>query len=693
MNTTHLDLESLEERILLSSVQIYAAGSTGQESLALRIDDAVVAEFNNVGGNVDAREFVELEFQTEQTISGDQIRIDFVNDFFDPSTGFDRNVVIDRIVIDGVTHETEGFSVYHTGLFANGGLTGPGLLQTENLNINGSLFFSSDNAAPAPTDERQVTFVARGTTGEEIVSLRVDGVVVERFQLGTVNQQFEFRTSGDFRPEQIEFAFENDLFDAANGIDRNVTLEFLEFENLGTGEQVRFDGSSSEVFSTGTYLSSDGVRPGFGRGDTLHANGVFRFGTDGSGQPDPGDSGSGSIVRFAAVGTTGEEVVQLLANEEVIFETELGRTFTVFGNVTRAEYEVVTDLDLDLTDLRLAFVNDGVSETGDDRDVLVDYILVEDRDTGEVQRTTAADNSTFSTGTFVDGQLQDGLGRGFVLHTNGFFQFANSSRILVSASGSSGEERFQVLVNEQVVAEFGDDEGTQVEFETSLVRQFVVDVEQSVDIEDVRIAFINDGVSADGVDRDLNVFEVRLDGRAYDTDTAFSTGSFQDSDGIVPGTGRGFQLNTNGFFQFGVVNDAGSVQLPDFRSAPRVTVLGLAPENISRNPFGPFATHNEEEGDIIVRLERNFGLDEGFVVFQVLPSSSLNFGGPVPNNISQDPITVQFADGQLATNLVIPLDDNSVPDSGFFDIAVVGGSEGIDDGVGRFLVQLVDADG
>ena len=46
---------------------------------------------------------------------------------------------------------------------------------------------------------------------------------------------------------------------------------------------------SSSVFSTGTWNNTDGIVPGFGRGDTLHANGYFEFGS--STGPNPGDIG------------------------------------------------------------------------------------------------------------------------------------------------------------------------------------------------------------------------------------------------------------------------------------------------------------------------------------------------------------------------------------------------------------------
>ena len=335
-----LEVENLEDRMMLSTVQIYAAGSTGQQALNLSVDSQVVASVSDIGGDASAREFVELEFQTDQTINGGQVSVEFINDLFDPSRGIDRDLFIDRIVIDGVTHQTEGPSVFHTGLYQDGGFTGPGVFRTETLNTNGTVFFSDQNVPRDPVDLRQVTFVARGTTGDEVVSLSIDGVVVDSFQLTQSNQQFEFQTDRDFTADQLQFSFDNDLFDSANGIDRNVTLEFLEFENLATRELTRFTGEDSNVFSTGTYRNDDGITPGFGRGNTLHANGFFSFGNGSTTTPTPNPTptptpnptpSSGSVIRFTASGATGEEVAQVLVGDEVVFETVVQFSSTLIG--------------------------------------------------------------------------------------------------------------------------------------------------------------------------------------------------------------------------------------------------------------------------------------------------------------------------------------------------------------------------
>ena len=140
-NYQSLNLEVLEDRMMLSSVEIFAAGATGEENLELLIDGQVVQTFFNVGGDASTGAFERFTFDTNQTVTPGNIGIGFSNDAFDPSTGLDRNLFVDRIAVDGVNVEAEDPSTFSTGIYRDG-LTGPGFLQTEVLNINGTLTFA-----------------------------------------------------------------------------------------------------------------------------------------------------------------------------------------------------------------------------------------------------------------------------------------------------------------------------------------------------------------------------------------------------------------------------------------------------------------------------------------------------------------------------------------------------------------------
>ena len=106
-----LAVERLEERQMLSTVDIVAAGATGQETIELIIAGETVAVFENVGGDFNNREFVTLSYNTDQDIDPSEIEVAFTNDLFDPQSGLDRNVLVDRVMLrfgtDGTPQERE----------------------------------------------------------------------------------------------------------------------------------------------------------------------------------------------------------------------------------------------------------------------------------------------------------------------------------------------------------------------------------------------------------------------------------------------------------------------------------------------------------------------------------------------------------------------------------------------------------
>ena len=85
-----LRLEQLEDRMMLSTVEIFAAGATGQENLDLFINDQFVTTFFDVAGDIDQREFVRLTFESDYPLTPGNIGVAFGNDAFDPATGFNR---------------------------------------------------------------------------------------------------------------------------------------------------------------------------------------------------------------------------------------------------------------------------------------------------------------------------------------------------------------------------------------------------------------------------------------------------------------------------------------------------------------------------------------------------------------------------------------------------------------------------
>ena len=179
MNDSHdnrqleLHLENLEERQMLSVVDVFAAGVTNEETIELQIDGAVLQTWENVGGNADAGEFVKLTYNSEQGIDPGQIRIAFVNDQYDPSAGLDRNVRIDRLAVDGKVIETESSDVFSTGTWKPGDGITPGFGESEYLHTNGYFQYPADNSGEATGSVIEIR--ARGDEGTEQFNLVVQG--------------------------------------------------------------------------------------------------------------------------------------------------------------------------------------------------------------------------------------------------------------------------------------------------------------------------------------------------------------------------------------------------------------------------------------------------------------------------------------------------------------------------------------
>ena len=108
---TGLMIEPLEERMMLSTVTVFAAGSTGEESFRLAAGNDTVI-FETVGGNAANGNFQEFVFESTETLSASDIDIEFFNDSFDPATGRDRNLTVNRIEIDGAVFNTISNDVY-----------------------------------------------------------------------------------------------------------------------------------------------------------------------------------------------------------------------------------------------------------------------------------------------------------------------------------------------------------------------------------------------------------------------------------------------------------------------------------------------------------------------------------------------------------------------------------------------------
>ncbi|MEM9827150.1 MAG: DUF4347 domain-containing protein [Planctomycetota bacterium] len=308
-------------------VVIYAAGSTGDELMELEVGGQIVDTWFVRDTNADNDQFLPY-FYNVDGISADDIKINFVNDLFDPSSGIDRNLRIDRIEVDGVTFQAESPWVYSQGVFVDGiGIT-EGSFQTEYLASNGYMQFNSngfDTGGGNNGGGSTITVTAAGDTGDEAMQLLIDGSVVQTyFNVPTSGNTYQFTADQSLTADRIRVAFIGDVYRPEFNYDQN-----LRVDNITIDGQV-FQTESPSTFSTGTFISGQGIVSGNVQSEYLNVDGYFQYGGSGGPGPGPGPGpGGGNSGSFSLV--TSE--ITALENQGSI-TVEIGRIGGSQGNAT-----------------------------------------------------------------------------------------------------------------------------------------------------------------------------------------------------------------------------------------------------------------------------------------------------------------------------------------------------------------------
>ncbi|MEO1497910.1 MAG: PA14 domain-containing protein [Planctomycetota bacterium] len=125
-----------------STLIVWAAGATGEETITLELDGRTAHTVRNLGGDYDRRDFVAYGFAHTRALELDDVRIRFVNDAV--TAAGDRNARIDAIELDGVRTEADDLTTYSTGTWRPEFGVQPGFTQNERLHANGYFQFGDD---------------------------------------------------------------------------------------------------------------------------------------------------------------------------------------------------------------------------------------------------------------------------------------------------------------------------------------------------------------------------------------------------------------------------------------------------------------------------------------------------------------------------------------------------------------------
>ena len=169
-------------------VRIRARGDEGTERMAISIDGERVKTFNNV-----RMTYKSYFYTSDRPITGDQIRIEFLNDTYEPSANIDSNLWVDWIEIDGERQQAEDPDNFVLQSSRSGAL------ETEILSQNGYIEFSDESEGC--TDLGRVNYgstitcdIDRAGTIETARLIRF-GSVTHSFDMGQRGLSLDFTQS------------------------------------------------------------------------------------------------------------------------------------------------------------------------------------------------------------------------------------------------------------------------------------------------------------------------------------------------------------------------------------------------------------------------------------------------------------------------------------------------------------------
>jgi GH35 family endo-1,4-beta-xylanase len=234
-----------------SSIVVRARGTSGAESITLRVDNSNVATWTLSTSY--------QSFSASTSLTGG-VTVAFTND----ATG--RDVQVDYVIVNGETRQSENQS-FNSGLYANGSCGGGG--NSEWMHCNGAIGYGN-----ASNSANSIVVRARGTAGSESVSLRIDNANVATWTLTTSLQNYSASTN---LTGAITLAFTND----ATG--RDVQVDYIVVNG-----QTR----QAEAQSLNTGVWANNSCGGGGYSEWMHCNGNIGFGTV------SGGGGNGELPAF-----------------------------------------------------------------------------------------------------------------------------------------------------------------------------------------------------------------------------------------------------------------------------------------------------------------------------------------------------------------------------------------------------------
>ena len=262
----------------------------GDEAFELQVNGETVLEVGDIDGGG------EFSVDVAGDVTADDVRIAFTNDAWDPANGIDRNLIVDKIVIDGETFETEDPSTISTGTWNGSGFS-EGNYQSEWLHGGGYFQFAGgggntgggnsggSNAGEGTTGggttygtgDTLIQVRARGDEGVENMRVLVNGQEIASIDVTTSWEIYDIHTNAYSSGDDVRVEFTNDQWDPANGIDTNLYVDYV----IADGDHCETEDPTT--FGYGTW--NNGFSEGYNQSEALHTNGYFIYKSGGDTEP------------------------------------------------------------------------------------------------------------------------------------------------------------------------------------------------------------------------------------------------------------------------------------------------------------------------------------------------------------------------------------------------------------------------
>lgn len=386
-----------------------------------------------------------------------------------------------------------------------------------------------------------IQVLAAGVTGTEDVALEIDGVQVQTWQnvQGDAGGR-QFVTLSYTHPTSVTADDIAVRFASGSGSAADLRIDGIVVNG------VKYESESSRTWSTGAWDTAlKAVSPQYGNGslgnEYLYVSGSALYYA----------ASAGSTIEVFAAGATGTEQANLYVNGQVVGQySNIGGSY---DGTSYVRYVYNSPTKVKPEDVRIAFVNDGRTPSGADRNLRVDAITID----GRRYETEAA--STYSSGTWKDGSITPSFPQDERLHGDGFFHYSRlgedgassaGTRLVVYAAGATGTETLNVIGDGAV---FGVVDNVAGDYNQRTFQAYGAVHPRTLNLDQIEVAFVNDGKTPSGADRNLRVGAIVVNGMRHETEdiTTFSTGTWRSGLGVQPGFVQDERLHANGVFQFG----------------------------------------------------------------------------------------------------------------------------------------------